>query len=476
MRLDSNGDPINPPDDYDKILVDWDQTTDPNHWAKDNPGLKWGYTNDNNRDGDFDDSGENGPVYRNYGSWTYLEGIQLEEEHEYVNRGLYDTRNNEEMDMLYLDMSRLKEVLSGNATADWNQHHDGGSGNSLPALDIDPANGFTPLIYIETPTVSVDADGDGLADREDAVTPASFSNLGIMVINGQSLPQVANPNEDPAEPLDNYLGFTLVTNSPLYIKGNFNADGNIDSSSSYQYEANEVPALIAGDVVTFLSDDWVSSQARITEQTTNNNGDSLYNMLYGTSEVTSLQNLYDMFYNSSDQLIVDSTAYYNAINDDKSVMGNRSIGASPAVEYDAGVRISNKEVSASNSVEISTAVISGVPQSELGELSEGSGGVHNFFRYLEDWNKNSAQIAYRGSILALFEPEVHTAKLASAPSQQLRIYDAPTRIFGYNLLFEKVQPPGTPTGRLFRTRALNYITKAEWEAAKATAISVTKTL
>jgi hypothetical protein len=68
-----------------------------------------------------------------------------------------------------------------------------------------------------------------------------------LVANATSVPQMTLG----AEPPD---GFTIATNSMLYVWGHFNADGSsVTGTSILPDSASERPALIAADAVTVLS-------------------------------------------------------------------------------------------------------------------------------------------------------------------------------------------------------------------------------
>jgi hypothetical protein len=79
---------------------------------------------------------------------------------------------------------------------------------------------------------------------------------------------------------------TLATNDPLYVKGNYNADGTVstatsttsarypdDWNSTSRTSATEPPAALAGDAITLLSNTWndANSGAAIGSRTPTGN-------------------------------------------------------------------------------------------------------------------------------------------------------------------------------------------------------------
>ena len=81
-----------------------------------------------------------------------------------------------------------------------------------------------------------------------------------------------------------------------------------------------------------------------------------------------------------------------------------------------------------------------------------SGGAHNFPRFLEYW---SSELTIRGSLVALFESEVHRL---SMPTDSGHYYNPPTRDWGFNENFRNGNyPPGTPNTRTYRRVSLEDI-------------------
>ena len=95
-----------------------------------------------------------------------------------------------------------------------------------------------------------------------------------------------------------------------------------------------------------------------------------------------------------------------------------------------------------------------VPTGKNG-VTQTSGGLHNFPRFLENWGGIECRI--RGAMVALFECRVGTEPW------NLRVYAPPLRIWGFNLLFNTgVMPPLTPKSVHFRRSSSNDITKTDY--------------
>jgi hypothetical protein len=80
------------------------------------------------------------------------------------------------------------------------------------------------------------------------------STSGVRVTNARTLPSAGTTP-----------GFTLATNSPLYVKGNYNADGaNVTNDAIRTPDSGEVPAALVADAITFLSSAWSDSSTATT--------------------------------------------------------------------------------------------------------------------------------------------------------------------------------------------------------------------
>ncbi|HMS44067.1 MAG TPA: hypothetical protein PKE69_27825, partial [Pyrinomonadaceae bacterium] len=107
--------------------------------------------------------------------------------------------------------------------------------------------------------------GFGTSESPDiaALFEHKFYRRGIRLINGTLLPGIY----DSTNPL-NTRGFTLASENGVYVLGNYNTTGiaSVGSptpSTEYypQNTANHIPASIAADAVTILSNSWSDAKS-----------------------------------------------------------------------------------------------------------------------------------------------------------------------------------------------------------------------
>lgn len=157
------------------------------------------------------------------------------------------------MHVLRIDYAKLNALLNDN-TGMWLQPY--GSTSYV----YNPSASFTGTVYVQMPLAprdvsrfnaaapGVDA-GDQIrpalrADPSQAAKPPGYA---VVCIKCTSVPQITGGFTPPD-------GFTIATNVPLYIWGNYNADGNSATGTSILPDnANERPTLVAADAVTVLS-------------------------------------------------------------------------------------------------------------------------------------------------------------------------------------------------------------------------------
>ena len=180
-----------------------------------------------------------------------------------VNNGMYDQHNGGvgsssaagttagNMDLLELDMAGLRTVVT-QLTA--------GTPDTTKALDGLTTSNWSGIVYVEVnggPTTNTIATGNITAGSTTAGTNSRASNTAIRVINGTGI--VATYGT--AKP-----GLTIATNAPLYVKGNYNADGSVSSSSPTAVDSSsEVPACLAADAITLLSPNFNDSTSKSAE-------------------------------------------------------------------------------------------------------------------------------------------------------------------------------------------------------------------
>jgi len=102
-------------------------------------------------------------------------------------------------------------------------------------------------------------------------------------------------------------------------------------------------------------------------------------------------------------------------------------------------------------VTVNAVVMSGIVPTRKGYYS---GGVENFFRYLEDWSE--ATFTFNGSIVALFDSRIAAAPWGATGD----IYEPPKRrnwVYDENLTREERLPAGTPELRCTCRGKLNVV-------------------
>lgn len=160
---------------------------------------------------------------------------------EVINAGMRDARrNNKALDLVELDMGKLRSLVHNNDEADW-----GGSANQKPE------NWWNGVVYVEFPEASGTPGADGIQPSEDG--------WGLKLFNGSQIP---NPSFAHA---DSIYGTTVATNNVMYVQGHFNADGDSATGSATDPDSSSVidepPAALAADAITILSENWDDSRS-----------------------------------------------------------------------------------------------------------------------------------------------------------------------------------------------------------------------
>jgi type II secretory pathway pseudopilin PulG len=177
-------------------------------------------------------------------------------------------------------------------------------------------------------------------------------------------------------------GLTIVTDRPLYVKGDYNS-----APGAW------VPAALVADANTVLSANWDDAKAVCK------------NYQKGKPTLSQTCTGYDVT-----KLVASATAVHAAI-----LAGSKE---TPCYYADPGCP--------------------GSPDPSGDGSYYSGGGVADLLRVLEAWNK--ALLFYRGSFVSLHESVFGTGKWAQA------YYTAPTRDWGYDLKFDDPDnlPPATP--------------------------------
>ena len=202
-------------------------------------------------------------------------------------------------------------------------------------------------------------------------------------------------------------GFTVVSENPIYVQGDYNATSLPTSAPGGFNDAFplcHVPASVMGDAVTLLSNAWQpGAQSGYTS------GD--YNDFANPDNP-----------NCPSQRCA-TTSYYRM-----AVMAGKTI---PFPAYSG-----------------TTALLS------WGALDTGTdGGVHNFLRYIEDWSNSGVSVNYDGSLASFYFSQQATGIYKCCNN----VYNAPgARNYTFDTDFQNIEklPPGVP--RFTDVNALSY--------------------
>ena len=209
--------------------------------------LPTGLIGDANADMDaIENDGEPEPYEYGYSGTNEVEG------------GWYDRRQRQKLDILSLDIGKLKNLIDDGHSWDV-------SGTGLP--DYNPNHDWNGIVYVEFPThtdsggasdniVLADVEPSS-ADNNQATTPG----IALALIDGGTLPQST---------FNSQKGLTVATNAAMYIVGHYNSDNDATAAdSANKTDTLEVPAGIVADSVTLLSGNWPTNRAKSDENLVN---------------------------------------------------------------------------------------------------------------------------------------------------------------------------------------------------------------
>lgn len=325
----------------------------------------------------------------------------------YVPGAMRDRRENRVMNIVEVDVSRLKKAIEATDIATLSSIPSGKEAiaaeastlmdswrpaSATPDPKYDPRNWWNGIVYVKTPLQTLSS------PRPDEVVPA-VRNMGVRLNYGEQLPTPQFARER------SIYGFTLATNAPLYVQGNYNANitGNANSDTTNNEYIPDRPwadfynfARPGDSVMGSVQGDYVEAAAALI-------GDSVMILSSAFSDATSLNN-----------------AQNNAVL-----------------------------------TEVAAAIVSGiVPSGKYGGKTY-SGGAENFPRFLENWS--SRALIYRGSMVCLYESEVATANWGGG------YYSPPIRRWGFDNKFAMgYTPPGTPFSRAVTRYDFRWLTPAQW--------------
>ncbi|MCF3649721.1 hypothetical protein [Synoicihabitans lomoniglobus] len=353
-----------------------------------------------------------------------------------ANRSSGNAFDPKTIDIIEVDMTALKMAV------DWSVN---GANHSL-VYDYD-SSASDSTYQASTTTVEVLSTANHLfnfdaADWNGAIYVESIDaetrrDSGVRLINGRG--RIASTPTHSA-----HEGLTIATNDALYILGHYNADGliqtstgSLTNSSRYPESVDEVPAAIAADAITILS------QPTIDGGGTQYRGwnDGLSELRHSTSSYSSSWSTS----NPSGSNRVDGSSSYRRASEDPT--DNTSSGSANNYNVKFG----------SADTEVASALLMGLVPSNKNGSGQQSGGAHNFPRFIEKWSGRT--LAMRGSMVALFESRIADEEFG------IRYYDPPTRLWGFNEIFADGRyPPQTPLVRTYRRVDFSDLAPAEYAA------------
>jgi len=182
-------------------------------------------------------------------------------------------------------------------------------------------------------------------------------------------------------------GLTIASENPVYVQGDYNNNPNADATLNTPSTDKHAACAIIADAVTLLSDYW------------NDANSFAFPYVYNNSDPTT----------PPSKRRATQTTYRVAILGGKQVPFPKPTYTTPTPDADMGT----------------------------------DGGVHNFLRFIEDWN--GVQIYYTGSLVSMYynHQAVGIYKYNQAGGS---VYDAPSRNYSFDqdFLTPALLPPETP--------------------------------
>jgi hypothetical protein len=196
-------------------------------------------------------------------------------------------------------------------------------------------------------------------------------------------------------------GFTVASENPVYVLGDYNA--SVAHTFNDAFPLCHVPASVEADAVTLLSNNWApgaQSNAFTSGQA------------FTSGDANSFANPDTP--NCNNQRCATTTYYRVAF------MGGKGLS---------------------------------FPQPAWGANDSGTdGGTHNFLRYVEDWGNNNVSLNYLGSMASFYTSRQDTGIYKCCTT----VYNPPTRNYTFDTDFQNINklPPGVP--RFTDVNALSY--------------------
>lgn len=184
------------------------------------------------------------------------------------NRRLYDHREGKWVNTIDVNLGRVREAVNETDTnsdgtvdrlkvngADWDLDNTGGGSTGK----------WNGIVYVdvESPNTGYSANSD-----VGSMGTGSGTRTAVRLLNGSKLPDrsAVNPSNSALPE-----GLTFATNAPVYVAGNYNADGNLNTGSLTAPESSsEAPAAIVADAINVLSSAWVDASGKPVGDATSN--------------------------------------------------------------------------------------------------------------------------------------------------------------------------------------------------------------
>jgi hypothetical protein len=185
------------------------------------------------------------------------------------NRVMWDNRENKWVNTVDIDAGTLRTAVNSTSstpiaslitvttgtgshttTVPWSLDHNGASSSA----NVDPNDqGWNGVVYVD---VMNPASGRSTTSDVSGVGTQTGSETAVRLVDGSQLPNRAQTSSGTAD------GFTVATNAPAYVVGDYNATYS-SSDSPTTPRTNESPASIAADSVNILSNAWWKSSSKL---------------------------------------------------------------------------------------------------------------------------------------------------------------------------------------------------------------------
>ncbi|BET65097.1 hypothetical protein ASA1KI_00150 [Opitutales bacterium ASA1] len=145
-------------------------------------------------------------------------------------------------------------------------YYDGRRARNMASADIDigvlkaaiesTGSGVSPVFNLGSYHFTPGDEWNGIV----YVQQSNTTNGAVRTVNAAEIPN------RPTTANGNQKGFTLATNGPLYLKGNYNADGAVPADTAQIVDPDDVdepPAALIADAITILSTAWQDANSSL---------------------------------------------------------------------------------------------------------------------------------------------------------------------------------------------------------------------